>query len=268
MSSEIHDLLQIGLKAVDLAKGEILKFYGTKITVDWKPDQTPVTIADRNAEDIVRTFLDKETPQFGFLGEESGRARQEAEYHWVLDPIDGTKSFVRGVPLFGTILALYRKDEPIVGLIGLPALHSVLHASSGGGAWVDGSRAQVSTVDRLDNATVLSGTVNTMEARGFGDGFANLRRSSQLYRGWGDCYGYYLVACGRAEVMVDPVVSIWDVAAMPIIFQEAGGRFSEINGNTRFFDEQGQVTAGPEGFTGFASNMALYQQGMQKLQAS
>jgi len=263
--SEVQDLLKIALHANDLAREEIIKHYGQKISVDWKSDHTPVTIADRNAETLVRTFMDKETPQFGFLGEEFGRARPEAEYQWIIDPIDGTKSFVRGVPLFGTLLALYHRGTPVLGLISLPVLHSVLHAAQGLGAWVDGVRVGVSSVAELSAATVLSGTMNTMEQKGYGDGFARLRRGAQLYRGWGDCYGYYLVACGRAELMVDPVVSIWDIAPMPIIFSEAGGKFSEINGNEALLSVDGAPRATSEGYTAVASNGRLHDLALKNL---
>lgn len=265
--SEFAELLQVGRKATAIAKEEILSHFGGTVQVDWKPDHTPVTIADRNAETKVREFLERETPEFGFIGEEFGRTRPEAEYQWILDPIDGTKSFVRGVPLFGTILGLYHRERSVVGIIGLPALNSELSAAVGQGAHVDGRPARVSTVSQLDQATVLSGTINTMEARGYGDSFARLRRASQLYRGWGDCYGYYLVACGRAELMVDPVVSIWDIAALPVIFAEAGGAFSEINGNRRFLDAAGTVLAGTDGFTGLASNGKLHTKAMEYLQS-
>lgn len=264
--SELKELLSLGHKAVEIAKTEILKHWGGPVSIDWKPDNTPVTIADRNAEELVKSFLAKETPEFGFIGEEFGRTNPEAEYQWILDPIDGTKSFVRGVPLFGTILGLYHRDQSVVGLIGLPALNSVLSAAKGLGAHVDGRKASVSSVSRLEDSTVLSGTINTMEARGYGENFAKLRRSAQLYRGWGDCYGYYLVACGRAELMVDPVVSIWDVAAMPVIFSEAGGFFSEMSGNTRLLDSSGKVLAGTDGFTGIASNGQIHQKALDLLQ--
>lgn len=263
--SEFAGLLQIARQATAIAKEEILLHYGEAVQVEWKPDNTPVTIADRNAEQKVRAFLERETPSFGFIGEEFGRTNSDAEYQWILDPIDGTKSFVRGVPLFGTILGLYHRDRSIVGVISLPALQSELSAAVGEGAHVDGRIAKVSSVSHLDQATVLSGTMNTMEARGFGDSFARLRRASQLYRGWGDCYGYYLVACGRAELMVDPVVSIWDIAAMPVIFSEAGGAFSQINGNTRLLDSSGNILAGTDGFTGMASNGLLHNKAIEYL---
>jgi len=263
--SENKNLVDIALRATALARAEILLHYGQKISIDWKPDHTPVTIADRNAEMAVRKFLEVETPEFGLIGEEFGSTRPGSEYQWIVDPIDGTKSFVRGVPLFGTILALWHRNSPILGVIALPALNSVLHAAQGMGAWVDGVRVGVSSVDSLSKATVLSGTVNTMEQKGFGPGFTRLRQGAQLYRGWGDCYGYYMVACGRAEIMVDPVVSIWDIAAMPIIFAEAGGHFSEIDGNTNILDAQGAPRALSEGYTAIASNGKLHDQAIKTL---
>lgn len=263
--SEIADLLQLARRASAVAEQEILTHFGGHIQIDWKPDNTPVTIADKNAEQKVREFLSKETPSFGFIGEEFGRTNADAEFQWILDPIDGTKSFIRGVPLFGTILGLYHRDRSIVGVINLPALHSELSAGTGLGAHVDGRQVRVSQVTQLDQATVLSGTINTMEARGYGEQFGHLRRACQLYRGWGDCYGYYLVACGRAEMMVDPVVSIWDIAAMPVILSEAGGAFSEINGNTRLLDSNGHILAGTDGFTGIATNGALHNKALEIL---
>ncbi|HSQ42702.1 MAG TPA: inositol monophosphatase family protein [Fibrobacteraceae bacterium] len=256
--SELQELLTIALKATEIARIEILRHFGQKISVDWKPDRTPVTIADRNTEELVRHWLGQETPEFGLIGEEFGRTNPQAEYQWILDPIDGTKSFVRGVPLFGTLLALYHRGQARIGIISLPALDSVLHAASGMGAWVDDVQVHVSDVSQLSQATVLSGTLNTMEAKGYGESFARIRRTAQLYRGWGDCYGYYLVACGRAEVMVDPVVSIWDIAPMPVIFAEAGGRFSEISGGAQLLGDQGELRTGPEGYTGVATNFRLY----------
>jgi len=263
--AEISDLMKLALQASAIAEEQILKYYGQEIGVEWKADQTPVTIADRNAEESVRKFFQQETPDFGMIGEEFGVEKPEAPYQWILDPIDGTKSFVRGVPLFGTILALWKGDQPILGLIRLPALRSTLHAAKGQGAYCDGKKVQVSSIADISDATVLSGTVNTMEKKGYGEGFTRLRQSAYLYRGWGDCYGYYLVATGKVECMVDPVVSIWDIAAMPILFSEAGGHFSQINGSTQLFDAQGHPTAPSEGYTGIATNGIIHTKSLQLL---
>ncbi len=258
--AEIQDLLKIALQASDIAERVILSHYQTHVNVEWKPDRTPVTIADKKSEEAIRLFFSKETPEFGLIGEELGVENPRAEYQWIVDPIDGTKSFIRGVPLFGTLIGLYRKNIPLVGIIRLPALKSCLWASQGHGAFVDGERVYCSSETALTNSLVLSGTVNTMEEKGYGDAFTKLRQSAKLYRGWGDCYGYYLVASGRAEVMLDPVVSLWDVAPMPCIFKEAGGAFSTLRGETALFDENGSPTASIyEGFTGIATNGKLHE---------
>ena len=222
--------------------------------MEWKPDNTPVTIADRGAEEELRKVFASETPDFGLIGEEFGIEKPDAEYKWIFDPIDGTKSFIRGVPLFGTLIGLYRKDEPLVGIVNLPAIRHTLVAGKGFGAFVDGKRARVSNV-KISEGLALSGTVNTFESEGRAEFFERYRKSAALYRGWGDCYGYFLVATGRAEAMADPVVSLWDIAAFPAIFSEAGGKFSTLDGETRLFDANGKpLREIHEGYSALATN--------------
>ena len=259
VSPENLELLKIALKTAELAEENILKFYQNDVGVEWKADKTPVTIADKGTEELARKFWAKETPGFGVIGEEFGIESPDAEYQWVIDPIDGTKSFIHGVPLFGTLIGLYRKNVPIASVIRLPAMKSAVWAVNGGGAFLDGREVRASKVSQLNDALVLSGTVNTMEDKGFGEGFTKLRRSARLHRGWGDCYGYYLVAAGRAEIMVDPVVSLWDIAPVPLLMKEAGGKFSTIDGKTELFDANGKPTAPIyEGFTSIATNGLLH----------
>jgi myo-inositol-1(or 4)-monophosphatase len=250
------DLLSLILQAGDIAQNEILKHSKTALNVEWKADATPVTIADKKAEELVRGFAQKETPEFGFIGEEFGHENPDAEYQWSLDPIDGTKSFIYGVPLFGTVIAILRKGTPIAGLIQLPALNSKIWATEGGGAFADDGRyVKVSNVGELENSLVLSGTINTIESRGYGEWFAGIRKNAKLYRGWGDCFGYYLVACGKAEIMADPVVSLWDIAPYPLIFAEAGGAFSTLKGEKSLFSANGKpLHPIHEGYTAIASN--------------
>ena len=259
VSPENLELLKIALKTAELAEENILKFYQNDVGVEWKADKTPVTIADKGTEELARKFWAKETPGFGVIGEEFGIESPDAEYQWVIDPIDGTKSFIHGVPLFGTLIGLYHKNVPIASVIRLPAMKSVVWAVNGGGTFLDGREVHASGVSQLSDALVLSGTVNTMEDKGFGEGFTKLRRSARLHRGWGDCYGYYLVAAGRAEIMVDPVVSLWDIAPFPLLMKEAGGKFSTIDGKTELFDANGKPTAPIyEGFTSIATNGLLH----------
>ena len=259
VAPENLELLKIALKTAELAEENILKYYQNNVGVEWKADKTPVTIADKGTEELARKFWAKETPGFGVIGEEFGIESPDAEFQWVIDPIDGTKSFIHGVPLFGTLIALYHKNVPIASVIRLPAMKSAVWAVNGGGAFLDGREVHASKVSQLSEALVLSGTVNTMEDKGFGEGFTKLRRSARLHRGWGDCYGYYLVAAGRAEIMVDPVVSLWDIAPFPLLMKEAGGKFSTIDGKMELFDASGKPTAPIyEGFTSIASNGLLH----------
>ncbi len=252
--SEVGELLKIAERAAKNAERVILSHFETNLSVEWKPDNTPVTVADRGAEEELRKVFASETPDFGLIGEEFGIEKPDAEYKWIFDPIDGTKSFIRGVPLFGTLVGLYRKDEPLVGVINLPALRHTLVAGKDLGAFVDGKRAHVSAT-KISEGLALSGTVNTFESEGRAEFFERYRKSAALYRGWGDCYGYFLVATGRAEAMADPVVSLWDIAAFPAIFSEAGGRFSALDGETRLFDASGKpLREIHEGYSALATN--------------
>ncbi|MBP5769137.1 MAG: histidinol-phosphatase [Fibrobacter sp.] len=269
VASENLELLKIALKTAELAEENILKYYQNDVGVEWKADKTPVTIADKGTEELARKFWAKETPGFGVIGEEFGIESPDAEYQWVIDPIDGTKSFIHGVPLFGTLIGLWHKNIPIASVIRLPAMKSAVWAVNGGGAFLDGREVRASKVSQLSDALVLSGTVNTMEDKGFGEGFTKLRRSARLHRGWGDCYGYYLVAAGRAEIMVDPVVSMWDIAPFPLLMKEAGGKFSTIDGKTELFDANGKPTAPIyEGFTSIATNGLLHDVALEMLEVS
>ncbi len=234
--SDLSDLLRLAQGAADAARAEILRHWRSSLQVEFKADNTPVTVADRNAEETIRAYLRGRDSGFGFVGEEFGREKGKNGVVWVMDPIDGTKSFVRRVPLFGTLLACFRDGRPVVGLIDLPALGRRVWASAGAGAFVDGEPARVSSVDDPAKGCLLSGTVNTFETAGLGEEFHSLRRQFGLYRGWGDCFGYFQVACGQAEAMVDPVVSIWDVAPFAVLFQEAGGRFSDLKGSLRMLE--------------------------------
>jgi len=254
-TAENQELLKIALKAAELAQGNILKYFQNDVGVEWKADKTPVTIADKSTEELCREFWAKETPGFGVIGEEMGIESPDAEYQWVIDPIDGTKAFIHGVPLFGTLIALYKRGEAIASLIRIPAMNTAVWAVKDGGAFLDGRSVSCSKVSTLADSLVLSGTVNTMETAGYGEQYAAVRRAARLHRGWGDCYGYYLVAAGRAELMIDPVVSLWDIAPYPLLFSEAGGKFSMLDGRTELFDANGKPVAPIyEGYTSFASN--------------
>jgi histidinol-phosphatase len=214
------------------------------LRVEWKGDNTPVTLADRATEEALRERMQKTTPGYGIIGEEFGRAPGSSGREWVVDPIDGTKAFIHGVPLFGTLIALLDDGEPVVGVIDLPALGQRVWASLGGGARHNGAPCRVSSVSRIDEAMLLDGSVTTMERLGRGPAWADLRRRARIHRGWGDCYGHFLVATGAAEVMADPIVEIWDIAPMAVILPEAGGRFTSIDGVDGILERSGLSTNG------------------------
>ncbi len=214
------------------------------LRVETKADKSPVTIADRSAEEALRKLMETHTPGYGIIGEEFGTVAGRTDREWVIDPIDGTKAFIHGVPLFGTLLALLEKGRPVVGVISLPALGQVLYATDGGGCFLDGKPCHVSPVSRIEDSLLLDGSTTTMERLGHGPAWAALRTRAKLHRGWGDCYGHMLVACGRAEAMFDPIVSIWDVAPMAVILPEAGGRFSALSGEVSITENSGLSSNG------------------------
>ena len=262
MNREKQDLLQLAQQATDLSRKTILNYYERDLSVEIKLDNTPVTIADRKAEEEMRHWLRSRDPGFGFIGEEFGREKSKNGITWVMDPIDGTKSFIRRVPLFGTLLAGFRNGRAEVGVIDLPALNSRIWATRGGGAFLNGKAIRVSSVEDPAQGCLLTGTVNTFEQAGLGENFHNLRRKFGLYRGWGDCFGYFQVACGRADAMIDPIVSVWDVAPLELIFSEAGGRFSDLKGSLEMLDsiENEDLPITSDNCTSLASNGVLHQE--------
>jgi len=240
----LNDELSFALSLADESRGIILKHFGTGMAVEWKGDNTPVTLADRAAEEALRTRIVKQTPGYGIIGEEFGSETGSVDREWVIDPIDGTKAFIHGVPLFGTLIALLEKGEPVLGIIDLPALGQRVHATRGGGCFLNSKPCHVSKVESLDEALILDGSATTMERLGHGPAWAELRRKARLHRGWGDCYGHFLVATGAAEVMADPVVEIWDIAPMAVILPEAGGRFTGLLGTPGIHNRSGLSSNG------------------------
>ncbi|HKP96669.1 MAG TPA: inositol monophosphatase family protein [Fibrobacteria bacterium] len=235
---------ELALRMAGEARKIILSYFQTGLQVETKGDNSPVTIADRKSEEALRALMEKHTPGYGIIGEEFGTQAGKADREWVVDPIDGTKAFIHGVPLFGTLIALLESGKPVVGVIALPALGHVMHASLGAGCHLDGRPCRVSAMERLEDSLLLDGSASTMERLGHGPAWAALRARAKLHRGWGDCYGHFLVAAGRAEAMVDPIVSVWDVAPMAIILPEAGGRFTAFSGNESITENSGISTNG------------------------
>ncbi len=241
---ELKEELQLGKHLLSLAKREIMPYFQSELKVDIKDDQSPVTVADKKAEEVMRRIIEDHTPSYGIIGEEFGGKTGEATRQWVIDPIDGTKSFIHGVPLFGTLLALLENSEPVLGMIGLPALNSIMWAVKGQGCFRDDSPCRVSEIKEVSGATLLDESVTSLDKSRLGKPWQALCSRALLHRGWGDCYGYYLVASGMAEVMLDPVANIWDLAPMAVIIPEAGGRFTSLKGGDFIQDRSGLASNG------------------------
>ena len=233
---QLNERLEFALQAAEDAGELILRYFqAADLDVEVKHDKSPVTAADRGAEQLLRDLIERQFPDDGVLGEEMGGHESAGDYRWILDPIDGTQSFVHGVPLFGTLVALEYKGEVVLGVCRFPALHEVVYAARGMGAWWKRNQDQpqpaaVSAIDQLSDALFCTTTVTGWGKIDRCDVFEQLCSVTGLTRGWGDCYGHILVATGRAEVMVDPELSVWDAAALLPIIEEAGGHFIDWNG--------------------------------------
>ena len=224
----LRDLLDLAIEVAHAGGQRTLAYFNTGVAVEWKADGTPVTAADREAEAIMRAMIARAFPDHGILGEEAGETAGAAPYRWILDPLDGTRTFARGVPLYGTLVGVEVRGEPVAGVIYLPALEETVAAARGEGCRWNGRPCGVSGVDRLDQALVVVSDERMARARS--GAYERLAARTYLQRTWGDCYAYVLVATGRAEVALDPVMAIWDCAALLPIVEEAGGRFTDWRG--------------------------------------
>lgn len=207
-----------------------LTHFDRGVAVEYKGDNSPVTVADRGAEQLVREQISKHFPHDGFLGEEYGHQAGTSGFRWVIDPIDGTKSFVRGVPVWATLIGLEYGDEQIAGACYIPAMNLMYRALRGDGAYRNESRIRVSDVDTLERSMLVYSSINWFRKHGREKAFLDLYTLTERQRGYGDFYGFVLVAQGSAEVMVEHGVSPWDVAATKAIVEEAGGTFTDWDG--------------------------------------
>ena len=248
----MQEYVDFALELARAAADVVLPFYQGTFEVEMKDDRSPVTEADRRAEDLMRERIEQRYPEHGILGEEFGEKRSASKLKWILDPIDGTVSFVNGVPLFGTLVALAEAGEPLLGVIHFPALDETVWAAKGRGCFYGKKPAAVRRCERLADAVVcasgMHGTDIIINPNGPTDekpvaALGALIRRAQNFRGWGDCYGHALVATGRADVMVDPVMSPWDIAALVPIIEEAGGKVTDLDGNRDGIIERGSLVS-------------------------
>ena len=233
------DNAQIYMDAVaEVARvaGDVAKnYFGKNPETRIKSDGSPVSVADVNAERAAREWIERRFPDDGILGEELPQSRPDAARRWILDPIDGTFTFLQSVPLWGTLVAVAEGESVIAGAAYFPALDEIILAATGQGCWWNGSRARVSTLDRLTDARLLTSDARFLRDSARRERWVRLQNEVGAMRTWGDCYGYLLVATGRADIMVDDVVSDWDAAALLPIIVEAGGVFTDWRGRATSF---------------------------------
>ena len=206
-------------------------FANPELTVEIKSDDSPVTLADRGAAQLLRELIAKKFPDHGIVGEEFGNERDDAEWVWVLDPIDGTKSFMSAVPLFGTLIALMHRGQPVLGAIHQPILRQLM-IGDGVTTTLNGRAVRIrSSTTAIENATLLtSDPLNPAKYRN-GAAYDALQKRARLVRTWGDCYGYLLLAGGWADIMLDPIMNPWDIQALIPIVRGAGGVITDWTGS-------------------------------------
>jgi histidinol-phosphatase len=231
MNPDFRNRYELAMEAARKAGRLALGYFDKDILVEWKADESPVTKADREAESFLRESLGKAFPHDGFLGEEHGEQLGSSGFRWVIDPIDGTRSFVRGVPIWGTLVGLEYKNEQILGVVEVPALGLTYRALRGDGAYRGDRRLRVSEIASLAEAHLFYSSVSWFVKSGRRDAFLELASRTERQRGFGDFYGFVLVAQGSGELMIEAGVHPWDLAALTPIVEEAGGRFSDWDGN-------------------------------------
>lgn len=232
-----QSLLQAVAEVASLASAEAMKHYRSSLDVESKADGSPVTLADRNAERVAREWIERRFPADGILGEEFGEVRANAPRRWLLDPVDGTRAFVRGVPLWGTLVAVVEGEHVLAGAAEYPAVGEKLSAARGEGCWWNGQRAHVSLVSDLSEALVLATDGGFKRTPERAAAWSALAARTADARTWGDCFGYLLVATGRAELMTDGTLSPWDIAALQVLVEEAGGVFTDWRGRASAFGD-------------------------------
>ena len=231
-------------KMLASASGEVIKkYFRSEINIGMKEDQTPITIADREAEIVMRKLIRKQYPHHGIMGEEFDIVNPDEEFQWVLDPIDGTKNFVAGTSLFGTLISLLRGGKPILGVINNPISGDFL-VGDGFHTWLNDRLVRVRHCTAIEDAVLLTTSHWSIWNHQKGPAFEALSRRVRMYRTWGDCYGYLMMATGRADLMVDPLMEVWDAAALLPILEEAGGTFTDWQGRRTIHSGEGVATYG------------------------
>lgn len=242
---DLSKALAAAREAADAAAVVLRHYWRKGVAVELKSDDTPVTVADREAELAIREILQKALPQASIYGEEFGRDGNDHELLWMVDPLDGTKSFVRRTPFFSTQIALMHRGELVLGVSSAPIYGETMWACTGGGSWFDGERVQVAPTDEMAKASISTGNIKTLTKDARWDALGAMIRDSNRIRGYGDFCHYHLLARGGLDLVIESDVNILDIAALAVIVREAGGVFTDIHGQPLTLDTTSVLAGTP-----------------------
>jgi histidinol-phosphatase len=228
--TNLSDLMKFAVDIAEAAGELTLKYYQRKPETHTKGDGSFVTIADREAEAYLRREITKKFPDDAILGEEEGETKGSSGRRWIIDPIDGTFAFVHGVPFYGVLIGVEQNDEPLLGVVNIPALKEIVYGAKELGCFYNGNEIAVSPTARIEDALLLCTDFQACAHYGFAAAANELQTRAKTSRTWGDCYGYVLLATGRADIMLDPVMNLWDCAALLPVVEAAGGTFTDWRG--------------------------------------
>jgi len=241
---QLEKYTDFAVKTVKKANLITLKYFSKKIKHRVKENLTPVTTADLKAESFIISRIKDKFPSHSIFAEEHGGDNKTNDFKWIIDPVDGTKNFMRKYPFWGTLLALEYQGEVVLGIISMPALDEFMVASKGNGCFVNGKKAKVSKIKRVSESYLIHGGLNYIFSQPYRNNFVQLVNSCYYDRGFGDCHGHTFIINGKAEIMVDPHVAPYDVAPVKICVEEAGGKFTDIIGNNTIYSGSALVTNG------------------------
>lgn len=243
-NKHLEKLLEFAIKTVKKSNAITLKHYNKKIKFHLKDNLSPVTIADIKCEKFIIGRINEKYPKHSILAEEHGNSVNEAEFKWIIDPIDGTKNYMRRYPFWGTLLALEYNGEIVLGVISMPLINEFIYASKGKGCYYNNKRSKVSKIRSIKDSYLIHGGLDYILTEPYRNNFLNLAGQAYYNRGFGDCHGHSFIINGRAEMMIDPHVAPYDVAPIKICVEESGGRFTDLKGNKTIYGGNALVTNG------------------------
>jgi histidinol-phosphatase len=244
MKKQLDEFLNFSLKTIKKTEKITLKYFCKNLKHKIKKNKTPVTVADIKCENFIIEKINSKYPKHSLLTEETGVIDNGSDFKWIIDPLDGTKNYMRKYPFWGTLLALEWEGEVILGVISMPAIGETIYAVKRGGCFYNNRKAKVSNIAKLKDSYCLFGSLELIITQLYKNNFLNIISGCSYSRGFGDCHGHSFVINGRAEFMIDPHVAPYDVAATKICVEEAGGMFTDLNGNRNIYTGNALISNG------------------------